>query len=197
MSTSSSSGVDCIPVPYGPVPSPRQVRWHRREQYGFIHFTQNTFTGREWGFGDEDPVFFNPAALDCRQWWTPPRLADLRRSSLPPSITTDSASGRPRQHRTPWLPRLFGGQRRPRARVRGRLPRGRHRRRAVLFALDRNHEAYGSAAYVDVYHAQWRELLADYGRWWSCGSTGPTGATATTEAPARPRTIDPFTYYRF
>ncbi|MDT8390604.1 MAG: hypothetical protein RRC34_08875 [Lentisphaeria bacterium] len=27
------------PKPYGPVPSARQSRWHRREFYGFLHFT--------------------------------------------------------------------------------------------------------------------------------------------------------------
>jgi len=32
------------PMPYGPLPSPRQLQWHAMEFYGFLHFTVNTFT---------------------------------------------------------------------------------------------------------------------------------------------------------
>ena len=49
-------------------PSKRQLDWFDTEFYGFVHFSPNTFTGREWGLGDEDPAIFNPAKLDARQW---------------------------------------------------------------------------------------------------------------------------------
>ncbi|GAB2598791.1 alpha-L-fucosidase [Kribbella endophytica] len=49
-------------------PEPRQVDWQRMEQTAFLHFGVNTFTGLEWGHGDEDPNLFQPTGLDTDQW---------------------------------------------------------------------------------------------------------------------------------
>ena len=50
------------------VPTPQQLEWQQMELTAFLHFGVNTFTGREWGDGTEDPNIFNPTALDCEQW---------------------------------------------------------------------------------------------------------------------------------
>src|SRR5579862_6331905 len=53
------------PTPYGAIPSSRQLLWHELEFTGFLHFTVNTFTDKEWGYGDEDPSIFSPDQLDA------------------------------------------------------------------------------------------------------------------------------------
>src|SRR6202167_1518647 len=53
------------PKPYGVLPSERQLQWSRMETYAFLHFTVNTFTDKEWGYGDEDPRLFYPSAFDA------------------------------------------------------------------------------------------------------------------------------------
>ena len=60
---------DNEPVPVQPVPHPRQLKWQETEFYAFFHYGMNTYTGLEWGNGDEAEKRFAPtAAPNPKQW---------------------------------------------------------------------------------------------------------------------------------
>src|SRR4051812_28966137 len=59
-------------------PTARQIAWQALEQTAFLHFGVNTFTGLEWGTGDEDPNVFQPAGLDTDQWARPLRAGGFK-----------------------------------------------------------------------------------------------------------------------
>lgn len=58
----------CADAKKRPRPTPHQLAWQDMEYVMFCHFGPNTFTGLEWGNGDENPEIFNPDSLDCEQW---------------------------------------------------------------------------------------------------------------------------------
>ena len=186
------------PAAHGPVPSPRQLAWHRRQTYGFVHFGLNTFTDREWGYGDESPSLFAPSALDCRQWVAAAQEGGLTALILTakhhdgfclwPTATTDHHVGR-----SPW--------RDGRGDVVRQLAEA-CREAGLGFGLycspwDRNHPHYGSSAYVEVFHAQWRELLTGYGPLCELWFDGANGGDGFYGGAREQRSIDAATYYRF
>ncbi len=70
---------DNEPRPVHPVPHERQLLWNETEFYAFFHYGINTYTNKEWGYGDEDPSLFAPtAAPNPRQWLEAAKSAGMK-----------------------------------------------------------------------------------------------------------------------
>ena len=66
--TGQETEQELIKIAANIVPTPRQLRWQELELTAFFHFGVNTFTGKEWGNGKEDPKIFDPKKLNAEQW---------------------------------------------------------------------------------------------------------------------------------
>jgi alpha-L-fucosidase len=179
-----------------PTPSPAQLRWQRDERALFVHFTVNTFTGREWGDGTESPQLFNPAALDPRQWTGIARSAGFRTVILtakhhdgfclwPSKLTSHTVAASPwKQGRGDVVRELADACRRD------GLGLGLY-----LSPWDRHEPSYGdSPRYNDFYIAQLTELLSWYGpvtEVWFDGANGegPNGKRQVYDWPRIHRTV--------
>lgn len=154
-----------LPQSARPRPSTAQLEWQRDELAMFIHFGVNTFTNREWGDGKEDPRIFSPARLDTRQWTRAARAAGFRAMILtakhhdgfclwPTRTTRHSVASSPWRGGAGDLVREFVDACRA-----DDLKVGLY-----LSPWDRHEPSYGdSARYNDLYAAQLRELLTNYG----------------------------------
>lgn len=67
------------PAPVHPVPHERQIKWNETEFYAFFHYGMNTYTGLEWGYGNETESQFAPtAAPNPRQWLETVQAAGMK-----------------------------------------------------------------------------------------------------------------------
>jgi len=79
LSTATPANAEGEPAPVFPVPSDRQLKWNETEFYAFFHYGMNTYTGREWGNGDERESQFAPtAAPNPRQWLEAAKAAGMK-----------------------------------------------------------------------------------------------------------------------
>lgn len=164
------------------VPSERQLSYQQLEFYAFVHFTVNTFTGKEWGDGTEDPAIFHPDKLDARQWTKALKAAGMKGLILtckhhdgfclwPSQYTTHSVASSPYRDGKGDVVREVADA----CRADG-LQFG-----VYLSPWDRNNPLYGQGkAYDDYFCNQLTELLTNYGDvfavWFdgACGE-GPNG----------------------
>lgn len=158
-------------------PSARQLAWQQLEFYGFIHFTVNTFTNREWGDGTELPEIFHPTQLDASQWVQACHAAGMKGLILtckhhdgfclwPSQYTDHSVRNSPWQQGQGDLVREVSEACREYGLQFG----------VYLSPWDRHERSYGdSEAYNDYFVHQLEELLTGYGDIFSVWFDGACG----------------------
>jgi alpha-L-fucosidase len=165
----------------GPLPNAKQLAWQNKPFYLFMHFGPNTFTDLEWGKGSEKEEVFNPVALDCRQWCRIAKAAGATGIVITAKhhdgfCLWPSAYSKHTVAQSSWrngkgdvLKELSAA-----CREYG-LSMG-----VYLSPWDRNHPAYGTASYNQVFMHMMEEVVRNYGPffefWWDgANGEGPNG----------------------
>ena len=185
-------------VPCGPTPTANQLRWQAMETYAFIHYSLNTYTDQEWGFGNEAPALFNPSDLDCRQWARVCRQAGMKGIIFtakhhcgfcmwPSAYTEFSVKNAPWKNGQGDVVRELAEACREEGLAFG----------IYLSPWDRNHPAYGQKEYVYYFRNQLRELLTNYGDIFEVWFDGANGGNGWYGGADEVRQIDRSTYYEW
>lgn len=184
------------PEPYGPLPSERQLAWHETGFYAIIHFTPTTFENKEWGYGDADPGIFNPASFDADQIAVAAKSAGMKGIvfvckhhdgfCLWPTKTTEYNISK-----SPWKEGKGDMVRE----MRDACDKAGLKFGAYVSPWDRNHPAYGTPKYVEIYREQLREIYANYGDLFMSWHDGANGGDGYYGGARESRYIDRVNYY--
>lgn len=180
------------------LPTTQQIAYQELELIGFVHFTVNTFTDQEWGYGSESPEIFNPTALDPRQWARVAKESGMKQLILtakhhdgfclwPSKYTEHSVKNSPWKNGQGDVVREFVDACREYGLKAG----------LYLSPWDRNHADYGNENYLIYYKNQLKELLTEYGEISEIWFDGANGGSGYYGGADEERRIDRETYYNW
>jgi len=184
------------PKPVLPLPSVAQLKWHEMETNAFVHFTTNTFTGLEWGNGDESESIFNPTQTDPGQWARVLKESGFKTLILtckhhdgfclwPSKYTSHSVKNSPYKNGKGDIVKEVSD-----ACKKYGLKFG-----VYLSPWDRNHAEYGKPAYITYYRNQLKELFTQYGPIFEMWFDGANGGSGYYGGARETRKINGATYY--
>lgn len=168
------------------------------EMNAFVHFSINTFTNKEWGYGDESPRLFNPTAFDAEQWARVFSETGFKGVILtckhhdgfclwPSEYTNHSVKNSPFRNGKGDVVRELAA-----ACMKYGLKFG-----IYVSPWDRNHADYGRPPYLTYYRNQLAELFTSYGPIFEMWFDGANGGDGHYGGANERRRIDGSTYYHW
>lgn len=196
--TLTSQGQTKPPAACGPVPTAAQIRWHETEMNAFIHFGLNTYTDKEWGYGDEDPKLFNPAKFDS-YWFVEYLWATGFKTIIltakhhdgfclwPSKFSEHTIANSPYQDGKGDFIKVIAD-----------ICHARKINFGIyLSPWDRNRSDYGQPSYVDYYRNQLNEIVENYSPISEIWLDGANGGDGFYGGAKEKRIIDGSTYYQW
>ena len=185
------------PKPYGPLPTKAQLNWQETEMYCLIHFGPDTYTDKEWGYGDEDPQIVNPTKFNAMQIVGAAKAGGFKGIIVvakhhdgfclwPTKTTEHNISHSPYKNGKGDIVKEY----------REACDKLGMKMGVYCSPWDRNSALYGNPEYVtQVYREQLKELYSNYGPLFIIWHDGANGGDGYYGGAKETRTIDRSTYY--
>jgi alpha-L-fucosidase len=193
----SSALAQVAPKPYGPLPTQGQLNWQETGMYCLIHWGPDTYTDKEWGFGDEDPKLVNPANFDAMQIVGSAKAGGFKGIIVvakhhdgfclwPTKTTEHNISKSPYKNGKGDILREY----------RDACDKLGMKMGVYCSPWDRNSPLYGKPEYVtQVYRQQLKELYTNYGPLFITWHDGANGGDGYYGGAREVRKIERSTYY--
>lgn len=185
------------PRSYGPLPTKGQLQWQETGMYCIIHFGPDTYTDKEWGYGDEDPKIFNPTNFDAMQIVGAAKAGGFKGIVVvakhhdgfclwPTKTTGHNISKSPYKNGKGDILQEY----------RDACNKLGMKMGVYCSPWDRNSALYGKPEYVtEIYRKQLAELYSNYGPLFIVWHDGANGGDGYYGGAREVRTIDRSTYY--